>query len=99
MFEDDMVKVESICQGTANKVFQKFKERQRSKFESLHKKSKTGFATTVETDGNIKQAWIVNLSDRKFSEAEESILSKGPRYATTPKIRAIDIAAPMEATL
>ena len=36
LFEDDMVKVESICQGTANKVFQKFKERQRSTFESLH---------------------------------------------------------------
>ena len=41
----------------------------------------------------------MNLSDRKFSDAEESILSKGPRYATTPKIRTIDIVAPMEAAL
>ena len=41
----------------------------------------------------------MNLSKHKLSEAEESILSKGPGYATVPKIDPIDFAAPIEAAL
>ena len=39
------------------------------------------------------------MSDRNIAEAEESILSKGPRYATTPKVNPIDLAAPVEDAL
>ena len=41
----------------------------------------------------------MNLSRHKLSGAEESILSKGYGYVTTPKIDSIDFAAPVEAAL
>ena len=46
-----------------------------------------------------QSAWVVNLSDRKLTAAEEAILQKGPKYATTPRINPIDFAAPIESAL
>ena len=39
------------------------------------------------------------MSDRKLTAAEEAILQKGPKYATTPRINPIDFAAPIESAL
>ena len=41
----------------------------------------------------------MNLSKHKLSEAEKSILSKGPRYAKTTKIDTVVFAAPVECAL
>ena len=98
--EEDIETIEKVCQGTAEKTFRKFKERQCRKFERLRgKTTHTGITFENPSELNLRPSWIVNMSDRKLSEAEESILSKGPKYAVTPRIRAMDIVAPMEAAL
>ena len=50
-------------------------------------------------DVNLRPSWVVNLSNHKLSTTEEAVLAKGPKYAVTPKINPIDIAAPIEAAL
>ena len=42
---------------------------------------------------------MVNFSDRQLSTTEKAVLSKGPRFAVSPKVNAVDIAAPVEAAL
>ena len=39
------------------------------------------------------------MSDRNLTEAEKSILSKGPKFAVTPKMNPINFAAPVESAL
>ena len=52
-----------------------------------------------ERDLNLRSSWVVNLSDRQLSTTEKAVLSKGPRFAVSPKVNAVDIAAPVEAAL
>ena len=42
---------------------------------------------------------MINLSDHKLTPAQESILAKGPKFAPTPRIDPVDIAAPIETAL
>ena len=46
-----------------------------------------------------KPGWMMNLSDRNLTDTEESILSKGPRYAITSKVNPVDFAASVEVAL
>ena len=48
---------------------------------------------------NFQQAWIVNLSGRKLTTTEETILRKGPKYKTTSKINIIDFAGRIDSAL
>ena len=92
--EEDFMKVERICSKTAEKTFQRFKSRQRQKFEGIRNES-----SKESDDMDLRPSWVVNLSERKLTEAEESILAKGPKFATTPRIDPIDFAAPIEAAI
>ena len=74
-------------------MFQRYKARQRQKCEELRKRK------TMAKEFIPKPEWIVDLSDGKLTDAEESILSKDPRYAITPRVNPVGFAAPIEATL
>ena len=94
---EDFEKVERICKCSSESTFKKFKELQVVKFDNLSKEiiginEKPG-------DVNFRQSWVVNLSNHKLSTTEKAVLAKGPKFAVTPKINPIDIAAPIEAAL
>ena len=94
----DLSKVERICRRTAEVTFQKIKERHQCKFNKLRERllDRQG---SDERDLNLRPSWVVNLSDRQLSTTEKAVLSKGPRFAVSPKVNAVDIAAPVEAAL
>ena len=81
----------------------KTKKRLCGKFEKLREATnvhvKPSCAIEDLSNTNLRPQWIVNLSKRKLSHNEESVLSKGPRYAITPQVNAIDFVAPIEAAL
>ena len=92
-----------MCKKTAESTFQKTKKRLCGKFEKLREATnvhvKPFRAIEDLSNTNLRPQWIVNLSKRKLSHDEESVLSKGPRYAITPQVNAIDFVAPIEAAL
>ena len=92
---EDFGKVDGIFKCSAESTFKKFKERQVVKFDNLRKQiiginEKPG-------DVNLRSSWVVNLCNHKLSTTEGAVLAKGPKYAVTPKINPVDIAAPIEA--
>ena len=65
--------------------------RQRKKYERLTSKRKqaddknTPITSVAEQKTRtVKDRWVVNLSDRTLSNAEQSVLEKGLNYAVTP---------------
>ena len=84
-----------LCDRTADIVFQKFKDRQIKKFNKLRE----GIIGSTPTDINLRPSWLVNLSRKELTEPEKAVLLKSPKFAITPKIQPIDIAAPIEAAL
>ena len=95
--EDDFNKIEKLCQRGEEATFERFKERQRKKFDNLRENFGRFDADNKRIDH--RPSWIVNLSDRKLSKEEESLLVKGPKFAVTPKLNKMDIIAPVEAAL
>ena len=79
-------------------TFQKIKERHQCKFNKLRERllDRQG---SDERDLNLRPSWVVNLSDRQLSTTEKAVLSKGPHFAVSPEVNAVDIAAPVEAAL
>ena len=94
--KEDFEKVETICTRTAEKCFRKCRDQQRTKFNQLNEKRQT----RMESGGKLEsRSWVVNLSDRKLTADEEALLSKGPKYALTPRVNPIDFAAPLETAM
>ena len=93
---EDYNKVTSICERTAEATFIKFKQRQIEKFTKLQ----TGFVTACrKEDENLRTSWLVNLSKKVLTEEQKAVLSKGPNFAVTPKVKPTDFAAPIEAAM
>ena len=96
--EIDFKKVTSLCVRTAEKVFEKVKERQTKKFTALRERFLKVSDTSTEEE-SLRPSWVINLSKKNLTETEQRVLSKGPGFATVPKFSTIDIAAPIEAGL
>ena len=94
---EDFEEVEGICKRSAESPFKKFKERQMLRFDNLRKQI-IGINNKPD-DVKLRLPLVVNLSNHKLSTTEEAVLTNGPKYAVTPKINLIDIAAPIEAGL
>ena len=70
-------------------------ERQKTKFNRLwHKKqysgnssknSKNGCSNQVLLPPMEKKHWVINLSSKHLSNAQETLLAHGPNFAVTPK--------------
>ena len=49
----------------------------------------TGTTTTTNTttivDDNIRAKWVVNLSSSPLTEAQETLLARGPNFSIVPK--------------
>ena len=95
MSTEDFATTERICKNTAEKTFQRFKERQSRKFSQLRSRQETNCLPVR----NGREQWVVNLSDYILSTHEQAVLAKGPRFAVTPSIKTIDFAAPIETAL
>ena len=94
--DDDFSRIDTLCTRTGEATFQKARQRQVRKFDKMKVQR---LSPSNDKELNLRPSWIINLSERKLSGAERSVLSKGPKFATAPKINAIDIAAPIEAAL
>ena len=94
--EEDYQKVTSLCEQHAEKVFQRTRDNQRAKFDRWTRR-------VEPSQGNqekFKERWVVNLSDQKLSDEQESVLQKGLNFAKTPgTIPQTEIIASVEASL
>ena len=95
MREEDLEKVTSICAKKSDAVFETWKKRQVRKFGNLGKRP----GKDPIKDTSVGTTWVHNMSKRKLSEAEKKLLPQGPRFAVTPKLNALDFAAPIEAAM
>ena len=85
------------CTYFINKVresrFIKIRDRQVNKINRLEGKRDRGRRAKAQSIGNnnqsqassINKKWIINLSNTPLTQAQESLLSKGPNYAIVPK--------------
>ena len=84
------------CTNLINKVTEsrsiKVRNRQVNKFNRLMSKDKD-WELTAQPLANVTQLqaqhspnkWVINLSSTPLSQAQESLLSKGPNYAVAPQ--------------
>ena len=95
--EEDFNKVNTLCERTAEKLFQKVKQRQIKKFSLLGER----IVKTLkkDTDLDLRPTWLINLSKKNLTNTQKQVLSKGPGFAAVPRISMIDIVAPIEAGL
>ena len=93
---EDFDKVISISTRKAEETFLKFKQRQIEKFRKL----KTGLSEGSRAhEVELRPSWLVNLSKKDLTAEQKAVLSKGPTFAITPKVNAVDFAAPIEAAM
>ena len=55
--------------------------------------------TEDSSHSNLRPAWVLKMSKGELTMAEQTVLSKGPKFAITPSLKAIGFAAPLEAGL
>ena len=85
------------CYEFINKVresrFIKIRDKQVNKFNRLAGKRDRGRGTNAQTIGTDNQLqassnnnkWVINLSNTLLTQAQKSLLSKGPNYVIAPK--------------
>ena len=93
---EDFSKIDGMCKKKAETVFVKVKENQIRKFDGLKGEIEKPEKKYVE---EVRSSWVVNLSQRKLTTEEESVLRKGPKFAKPPRLNVIDFAAPIESAL
>ena len=85
---EDFDKITRICDKTAENTFVSIKERHQRKFDTLAGKLKPLTRTEDSSHVNLRPAWVVNLSKRELTTDEQTVLSKGPKFAITPSLKA-----------
>ena len=81
--------------------FEKCKARQLAKFQDLAEGRSTRLSSRRPTESIVDTSkWVLNLSARTLSTAEESLLGKGLNFAVTPdRVPATEIVANVETAL
>ena len=75
-----MNRIDSFIFSSKEKVFRRVKHRHIKKFNQLNKANNTN-----NDDKELKKKWVVNLSTKPLTPAEESLLKHGPKYAVASK--------------
>ena len=85
--------------SNSQRVFNTTKDRQQLELEKLLRE-KQGSVSQTRTPYVNKDKWVINLSSRSLSNAEESLLKKGLNFAVTPSnIPATEIIAKIESAV
>ena len=84
--------VEMFTEHAHRQTFEETKTKQRGKFEKLQASKDKPHCTNEELQKllEIKERWVVNLSDITLKPAAESLLRKGLNYAVTPSKLPVD---------
>ena len=82
--EEDFVQVMHFCDKSERREYDKVQDRQKKKLhvESLIEKSR-GKAEKKNMD-SIKDKWLINLTDRVLTSAQEEALRLGLNFAPAP---------------
>ena len=90
--EDYYVAVKEWMANAYHTHFNNIRSRQQNKFNRLQQKhdqkskdSDTIVPVSKEETDSLKKKWVVNLSKRKLTEEETSLLQKGLNFAVSPK--------------
>ena len=93
----DMAVLESLTVEVQLSEQEKCKTRQKRKFDALLRSSQEWKTQGFRDHASNHAKWVVNLSSRTLSSAEESVLSKGLNFAPAPsKIPAAHMGAAVD---
>ncbi len=87
---DTYTEVNNWMAHARESVFTKVRDRHQRKFQTLMDKQKPPHKDTLivkvsdEEKEQITSKWVINISDRTFSDAESSLLKRGLNFTVTP---------------
>jgi hypothetical protein len=81
-----MAEVKDFMASVRMREAAKCRERQKLKFDKLKSKFRgDGHTTSREEEAKLKERWVINRSDRTLSNDECKVLSRGLKFAVTPR--------------